>query len=130
MADVLGPFNADIAAQPLWIQVWLNILPGVLALSVPFSLVRVETRWILLGLVLGAGGVIVLYRLYRYSRLLGLGHVIARTPLVIYLLARRGRWRVTGTWSGKWILAGVSVLVGSLAFDNLDVIRWVPGERA
>jgi hypothetical protein len=130
MPDLLVAFNADIAAQPQWIQVWLNILIGVLVLSIPFSLVRVEARWILLGLVLGVAGVVFLYSLSGYSRLLGLGHVVAWTPLVIYLLARRSRWRVAETWSGKWIVAAVSVLIVSLAFDYLDVIRWVLGERA
>ncbi|WP_439619533.1 hypothetical protein [Hyphomonas sp.] len=130
MPDVLVALNADIAAQPQWIQVWLNILIGVLGLSIPFSLVRVEARWILLGLVLGVAGVVFLYSLFGYSRLLGLGHVVAWTPLVIYLLARRSQWRVAETWSGKWILAALTVLIVSLAFDYLDVIRWGLGERA
>jgi hypothetical protein len=130
MADVFAAFNADIAAQSRWIQIWLNVLVGVLALSVPFSFVRVEARWTLLGLVLGVAGVVFLYSQFGYSRILGLGHVIAWTPLVIYLLARRRQWRVAQTWSGKWIVAAVAVLLVSLAFDYVDVIRWVLGARA
>lgn len=130
MADVFAAFNAEIAAQPQWIQIWLNVLVGVLVLSVPFSFVRVEAGWTLLGLLLGVAGVVFLYSHFGYSRILGLGHIIAWTPLVIYLLARRPHWRVAETWSGKWIVAAVAVLLVSLAFDYVDVIRWILGERA
>ena len=128
MLDVFAAFNADVAAQPQWIQVWLNVLVGVLALSIPFSFVRVEARWTLLGLVIGAGGVMFLYSLFGYSRILGLGHIVAWTPLVVYLLARRSNWQVADTWTGKWIVA--AVLLVSLAFDYVDVIRWLLGDRA
>ena len=130
MLEVFSTFNADVAAQPQWIQVWLNILVGVLALSIPFSFVRVEARWTLLGLVAGAGGVLFLYSQFGYSRILGLGHVVAWTPLVIYLLARRTSWQAANTWAGKWLVAAVAVLLVSLAFDYVDVIRWLLGDRA
>jgi len=130
MMDVFAAFNADVATQSQWIQVWLNVLVGVLALSIPFSFVRVEARWTLLGLVAGAGGVMLLYSQFGYSRILGLGHVVAWTPLVVYLLARRASWQVESTWTGKWIVAAVAVLLVSLAFDYVDVIRWLLGERA
>jgi hypothetical protein len=130
MMDVFAAFNADVATQSQWIKVWLNILVGVLALSIPFSFVRVEARWSLLGLVAGAGGVMLLYSQFGYSRILGLGHVVAWTPLVVYLLARRASWQVASTWAGKWIVAAVAVLLVSLAFDYVDVIRWLLGERA
>ncbi|WP_340693161.1 hypothetical protein [Hyphomonas sp.] len=130
MLDVFAAFNADVATQPQWIQVWLNVLVGVLALSIPFSFVRVEARWTLLGLVVGAGGVLFLYSQFGYSRILGLGHVVAWTPLVAYLLARRSHWRVPETWAGKWIVVAVAVLLVSLAFDYVDVIRWLLGDRA
>jgi hypothetical protein len=130
MLEVFTAFNADVAAQPQWIQVWLNILVGVLALSLPFSFVRVEARWTLLGLVIGAGGVMFLYSLFGYSRILGLGHVVAWTPLVVYLISRRANWQVAETWAGKWIVAAVAVLLVSLAFDYVDVIRWLLGDRA
>ncbi len=129
MADLLAAFNADVAAQPQWVQVWLNILAGVLILSVPFSFVRLEARWILLGFVLGAIGVLGLYSQAGYSRLLGLGHIVAWTPLLAYLIARRKDWRVRTTWAGKWILAAVTVITISLAFDYADLARWLAGER-
>lgn len=129
MQELMAAWNADVAAQPEWVQIWLNVLVGVLGLSVVFSFVRVEARWVLLGLVLGAAGVIGLYSQIGYSRLLGLGHVLAWTPLLIYLICRRPHWQVKETWSGKWIVAAVTVLTVSLAFDYADVIRWLVGER-
>ena len=55
--------------------------------------------------------------------------MVAWTPLVVYLLARRSSWRVADTWAGKWIVAAVAVLLVSLAFDYVDVIRWLLGDR-
>jgi hypothetical protein len=129
MGAVFSAFSADVANQPQWVQIWLNILAGTLALSLPFSLVRVEARWTLLGFVLGAAAVLSLYAQFGYSRLLGLGHVVFWTPLLAYLLARRRHWRVNETWAGKWIVATVCVLTISLAFDYVDVARWIAGDR-
>jgi len=129
MAEVLAAFAADVAAQPPWLQIWLNILVGVLALSLPFSLVRVEARWTLLGFILGAAAVLGLYAQFGYSRLLGAGHVVFWTPLLVYLLMRRPHWRERDSWAGKWILAAVGVLTISLAFDYIDVVRWLAGDR-
>ncbi|KCZ87347.1 hypothetical protein [Hyphomonas johnsonii] len=130
MLELFSAFDAEVATQPQWIQVWLKILVGVLALSVPFSFVRIEARWTLLGLVLGVAGVMSLYSQFGYSRVLGFGHIIPWTPLVAYLLLRRAHWRVRETWAGKWIVTAVSVLLISLAFDYVDVIRWLAGDRA
>jgi hypothetical protein len=129
MADIYSAFSTDVSNQPQWVQIWLNVLVGVLALSLPFSLVRVEARWTLLGFALGAASVLGLYAQFGYSRLLGLGHIVFWTPLLAYLLARRRHWRVRETWAGKWIVAAICALMISLAFDYVDVARWIAGDR-
>lgn len=129
MSELLSSFQADVAAQPQWVQIWLNILVGVLALAFPFAIVSKEARWTVLGLVLGAAAVLGLYAHFGYSRILGLGHIVFWTPLLIYLIARRAHWRVGSTWAGKWIVAVVTILTISLVFDYVDVIRWLLGDR-
>ena len=130
MQDLMTAWQADIARQPQWVQVWLDIMMVVLlGLSAVFSFVRVEARWVLAGFLLGAVAMLGLYSQIGYSRLLGIAHVIFWTPVLVYLLRRRGRWRVKETLSGKWIVLAVTVLTISLAFDYTDVIRWVLGER-
>ena len=130
MQDLMTAWTAAIARQPQWVQIWLNVmmvtLPG---LGIVFSFVRVEARWVVAGFVAGAATMLFIYSQTGYTRLLGLGHVLFWTPVLIYLLRRRAQWRVKETLSGKWIVLAVTVLTISLAFDYTDVIRWVLGER-
>ena len=130
MHDLMVAWQADVAKQPQWVQVWLDVMMVVLlGLSAVFSFVRVEARWVLAGFLLGAATLLGLYSQIGYSRLLGIGHVIFWTPVLIYLLRRRAHWRVKETWAGKWIVAAVTVLTISLVFDYTDVARWLLGER-
>ena len=118
MQELMSAWSADIAKQPQWVQVWLDIMMVVLlGLSAVFSFVRVEARWVLAGFLLGA------------VAMLGLAHVIFWTPVLIYLLRRRAKWRLKETWSGKWIALAAIVMTVSLAFDYSDVARWLLGER-
>lgn len=130
MQELMAAWQADIAKQPQWVQVWLNVMMVVLpGMALVFSFVRVEARWVLAGFLAGAVAMLGLYSQMGYVRLLGLGHVIFWTPVLVYLLRRRAHWRVKETLSGKWIVLAVTVLTISLAFDYTDVIRWVLGER-
>jgi len=126
----MANFQADMAANsPAWVGIWVNILVGVLALAIPFAVFRKEARWALLGIIAGMAGVLTVYHFHGYSRLLGLGHVIGWTPLVLYLWSQRANWNVSGSWFGKWVIAAMAVLLISLAFDYADVVRWLLGER-
>ena len=126
----MASWQADIAKQPQWVQIWLNVMMVVLpGMALVFSFVRVEARWVLAGFLAGAAAMLGIYSQMGYSRLLGLGHVIFWTPVLVYLLRRRPHWRVKETLSGKWIVLAVTVLTISLAFDYTDVIRWLLGER-
>ncbi|MEZ5945341.1 MAG: hypothetical protein R3C04_00560 [Hyphomonas sp.] len=123
-------WNADVAAQPQWVQIWLNVMVAVLALGgLVFSFMRVEARWVFAGFVAGAVAMFALYSQMGYVRLLGLGHVIFWTPVLIYLFRRRSQWRVKETLSGKWIVLAAVVMTVSLVFDYTDVIRWLMGGR-
>ena len=130
MQELMSAWSADIAKQPQWVQVWLDIMMVVLlGLSAVFSFVRAEARWVLAGFLLGAVAMLGLYSQIGYSRLLGLAHVIFWTPVLIYLLRRRAKWRLKETWSGKWNALAALVMTVSLAFDYSDVARWLLGER-
>ena len=130
MLEIMQNFQAEIKAGKAWIDIWLNILSFVLILSIPFAFVRKEARWVLLSLFLVFPAMMYLYSQIGYVRLLGIVHVIFWTPLLIYLWIRRSEWHVGETISGKWIVAVVTVLAISLAFDYVDVGRWLLGERA
>ncbi|MEM7768152.1 MAG: hypothetical protein AAF253_11790 [Pseudomonadota bacterium] len=130
--DLLTQFNADMATySPAWVGIWVNVMGVVLlAGAVVFSPFRVEARWVLLGTLLGMVGTLIAYSQVGYSRLLGIGHIVFWTPTLVYLISRRDRWRIGETWSGKWLALAAVVFAISLAFDFVDLARWLLGERS
>lgn len=123
----------DIALLPQWVQIWINIIVLVPAISVVVLLFDRNTRKaaIVIFLLVGAGmlSVVALHAQLGMVRLLGLGHVIFWTPAAIYV------WRKLASGSLRqpfrvvlWVL--FLTLCAALVFDYLDVIRWILGERA
>lgn len=128
--EILNQFSADMSAHsPAWVGIWVNVMVAVLALSIPFSFSRSEPRWILLGTLLGMAGTIMAYSQFGYTRLLGLGQILFWSPTLIYMLGLRGRGVGRQTLFGKWLLAAILVMGASLAFDVVDLLRWLLGER-
>lgn len=125
-------FAQAMAAQPDWVVVWMNILLlGGFILPVAL-LIWPETRLAgvasILGNIINAVVVTAMYNAMGYVKLLGLPHIILWGPLVIYLLVR-ARDPATRVWPRRicWIIA---ITLGiSLAFDIVDVVRWLWGER-
>ena len=128
--EIYNQFQADMDLRsPLWVLIWVQIMALTVALSVPFSFIRSEARWVLGLGILGMIGTIVTYAYFDFTRILGIGHILFWTPLVLLLLARRKTWNIRGSWVGKWLVLVVIVLSVSLAFDYLDLARWLLGER-
>ena len=69
-----------------------------------------------------------LYRQIGYVRLLGIGHVFLWTPLFIYLFGRAKNGEMALPFR-LVIWAFVATLAVSLAFDYVDVVRYLLGER-
>ncbi|MEL7280408.1 MAG: hypothetical protein AAFY35_00205 [Pseudomonadota bacterium] len=122
-----------IGTQALWIQIWVGWLALFNIAALAALLIKRDTRPH--GLVIGAAFIANyllmnwLYNQYGYARILGLAHVLIWTPLVLYLV-----FALRGPTIRGWIrpltqVFVVSMLV-SLAFDYVDVARWVMGERA
>ncbi len=130
--EIFDAFNTDIAKLPQWVQMFLNIMGPLMVGSILVLLFSKSTRKLAgLGVILfilGVLGVVFLYAQMGMVRLLGLGHIVFWGPL-IYLFVNRLR---TQPPAGLFKIAMI-VLVGSmgavLAFDVLDVARWVIGER-
>jgi len=129
--EIFSQFAADMAANsPAWVKIWVNVMVAVLAIAIPFSFAHREARWMLLGIVLGMAGTLIAYSLFGFTRLLGLGHLIFWTPTLLYMLTVRGRGYHARTLFAKWILIAILVIGVSLAFDFVDLLRWILGERA
>ncbi|UWQ29369.1 hypothetical protein [Leisingera sp. M523] len=124
--------NEAIASQPLWVQIWVNIL-FLGAFVLPLALLiwrpsRVAGLATVAASVLAGAGVYWLYGQLGYVRLLGLPHVLLWTPLLIWLWRQRAQPGMP-VWPRRIILAVCTVIAISLAFDYVDAARYLLGER-
>lgn len=129
--EIFSQFMTEMEANsPVWVIVWVNFMVAILALAIPFSFSYREAKWILLGSVLGMIGTIVAYSLFGFTRLLGLGHIIFWTPTLIYIITVRGWKTYHKTLFSRWLVVAAIVMGVSLAFDVIDLLRWILGDRA
>ncbi|WP_037310876.1 hypothetical protein [Ruegeria halocynthiae] len=125
-------FDLIVAQQPQWVQIWMNILM-VGAFILPITLLiwrqtRVVAVICILGGVLAGIGVMLIFTQMGFVRLMGLGHVLVWTPLALYLWKQQSRPEVP--MPPKWIIRAVLLTIAiSLAFDYVDVIRYLLGDR-
>ena len=125
-------FNEAVALQPQWVQIWLNILMLGVVVSPALMIIFKETRWFGLGFVVSSlvlGGCVVwLYHIDGYTRILGLPHLFVWIPAAVLI------WRKLPQVSGlipRILLIFTLVTISiSLAFDVVDVTRYVLGDRA
>ena len=121
-------FMSQIMQQPLWLQLWVTWMGLVNLASLAF-LRRREAR-VVLGAFAGAFILMqILFAANGYDRLLGLGHVVFWTPLLIYLVPRLPKIESSTTY-GRWLRIVVLTNGLSLVIDYLDVFRYVAGDRS
>lgn len=116
-----------ILRYPLWLQAWIAWMGLVNSAAVVF-LRHVQARWALAAFVGAALLMQTLYTLNGFNRLLGLGHVVFWTPLVVYLARQRPRLE-PGSAVRVWVTILLVTNVTSLVVDYIDVIRYLLGER-
>ncbi len=126
-------FEEASALLPVWVQYWINFIVAVPILSVIVLLFNKATRRdvpvIFVLTALAFGSTVFLFEQYGMVRLLGLGHVLFWTPLVIYLWWRLRRDPPAPFFATvMWIL--LATITAALVFDYYDVLRWLLGERA
>ena len=129
MNIVLNFYNEFTGNSPLWVVTWFNFMMLIFGLSVPLSFSYKEARVILLGSFLGVAAMIFLYAFFGFTRILGLGHILFWTPTLIYMLTVRGRGTLGKTFLARWVFIAILVMGISLAFDVVDLLRWILGER-
>ena len=126
-------FQEAIAQQPAWVFWWLNWMAvGVFVL--PLSLLiwrqsRIVGVVTLLAVFLAAVIINLMYDAMGYVKLLGLAHIIFWTPLIFYLF-RNVRREDMPIWPRRILIVILATILISLAFDYVDVLRWLLGERA
>jgi len=117
----------EIMSQPLWLQAWIGWM-GLVNVTAIIFLRRVEARWVAAAMIVAFPLMTWLHAQYGYQRILGLAHVVAWTPLLVYLWSRRAQWDIASL-SGKWIAVLFATNLTSLVIDYVDVARYLTGER-
>ena len=116
-----------------WILVWFYWL-GVAIVATPVVLAfskatRRDALIVLLTNISVIASMGWLYEQMGYVRLLGIVHVVLWTPLFVYLWGRAKNGEIALPFRLViWIF--VATLAVSLAFDYIDVVRYLLGERA
>lgn len=121
-----------IAQQPAWLGLWLNwLMIGGFVLPATLLIWRSTRISGLLGLLAGflsGYAVFWLFGRFGYVKLLGLPHILFWTPYAVYLAGQVTRGTVPRL--PRWIMIVIlGTLLVSLAFDYVDVIRYLLGER-
>lgn len=115
---------ADIAREPAWLQAWIWWLAGINLASILF-LRRPEARWVALAFVALVPLMTMLYEVFGYSRILGVGHIAVWPPLLVYLAFRfRAWWPPRQTSSVYLGLLFVTNAI-SLVIDYADLVRYL-----
>lgn len=126
-------FNEAVAAHaPAWVAIWINILL-LGAMILPLTLffwksTRLTALFSLVAGIISVGGIMFLYQQLGYVKLLGLAHIVAWTPLAIYLWFKMRSPDVPRT---PRVIMGVvfATITVSLVFDYVDAVRYIAGDR-
>ena len=116
-----------IAEGPAWVYWWTRVIDTSNWLLILFAWTDVRARWALLAWFINIIIILTLYNLFGYTRILGLSHILAWTPLLYYLWTQRQPF-ASETWSGRYLYWFMAVIVVSLAFDYVDVVRYLSGD--
>lgn len=122
-----------MAAQPTWVQIWLMWM-AIGAFLLPLLLfiwreTRIPAAIIVLTHTLNGVAVMYLFNWLGYVKLLGFPHLIFWGPLLWYLV-RLVRRETMPVWAYRIIWVLITTLAISLAFDLVDTVRYILGERA
>jgi len=126
-------FEESVATQPFWVQMWHNWLGFIIVASCLCLAFSKTTRRDALIILVTSVMVILsmgwIFDKLGFVRLLGIVHVFLWTPLAIYFWKRLKNPQITRPFRQViWLF--LATIVISLAFDYIDVIRYVLGQRA
>lgn len=121
-----------IALQPAWIGYWLKVLLfGAFILPIVLIIWKQSRVAGILTIVASLAAGFATSRLFDavgYVKLLGLPHILFWTPLVIYLVTQIRKPDMPKP--PRLILIAVTgVILISLAFDYVDLARYLLGEK-
>ena len=131
--DVVVGFLSDVFAQPVWVRLWVVWMVVVVIATPVIMRMYGAVRRDHLIVAASTVALLVVMPLWHdqvgYVRLLGLPHIPVWTPLAVYLYSRRKF--LASPWQVRWAVnVFMLTIIVSLAFDYVDAIRYMLGERA
>ena len=115
-----------ISQGPPWVYWWTRVIDASNWLLIPFAFYDQRARWALVAWFFNIVVILALYNLFGYTRILGLSHILAWTPLLYYLFNQRKPFSEE-SWSGRYLYWFMLVISVSLLFDYFDVARYLMG---
>lgn len=131
--DAVVNFLSDVFAQPVWVQLWA-VWMVVVIVAAPVAMrkygaARRDHLLVAASTVVLIVAVPLWHSQVGYVRLVGLPHIPVWTPLAVYLYWRRKH--LSSPWQLRCAVhVFVVTIVVSLAFDYVDAVRYLLGERA
>ena len=116
-----------ISQGPAWVYWWTRVIDASNWLLLPFAFFDQRARIAFSAWLANIVMIIALYNIYGYTRILGLSHILAWTPLLFYLLSKRKSF-LQENLAGRYLYWFMGVIGVSLLFDYLDLIRFLAGD--
>ena len=128
---MLEMMQAIMASTSPAVQLWMNWMVVVFALSLLFVWKKVGARYTLAAVILGAICAFVIFKLTNDPWLIGISHILFWMPLLPILykveISKPGfNWK---TLYGIWLALLITTIVISLVFDFRDVAMVLLGMR-
>ncbi|MFY0611450.1 MAG: hypothetical protein JXQ99_07995 [Hyphomicrobiaceae bacterium] len=125
-------FEDAVATQPAWVRYWVAWM-GIAIIGTMIALLfskatRRDSAVILVTTAVIYFAMMWLYQQIGFVRLLGIVHVVVWTPLAVYLWQRLKNPEIIAPFRHVIIVFLVTIVL-SLAFDYVDVARYMLGER-
>lgn len=124
-----GTLIQRIAEGPAWIYWWTRVIDTSNWLLIPLAFFDKRAHWALTAWLANVIIILTLYGTFGYVRLLGLSHILVWTPLLIYLLYLRKPFAQENL-AGRYLYWFVLVVMTSLIFDYVDLVRYLMGDTA
>ena len=124
-------FNAQMEVLPAGVHVWMNWMLVMFMSSLLFVWRYVAARYVLgtylLSMAIGMG----VFYIWPNVHLLGVAHLIAWTPLLVFLLKKEVRFREMSfkRLYDMWLMLLSATITISLIFDIRDIILLATGNK-
>jgi len=119
-------FNKKVLGMKFPWNLWMGLL---ILVNIGGGLFFIRTAEGQLALICMMAAFLIMWGIYvkkGFVRLLGLGHLVAWTPQIVWYAQVVGN---TEGWFQYWLISAIAVNGLSLAIDFVDVIRYSLGDK-